>query len=190
MSGLAEVLIVVAQAAATVGVRWYVFGAQAVAAHGIPRATQDLDITVLAEPSKLARLCDELTRHGLVARYPEIAEELLRSGSVIPLKHIGSGFEVDLVVAGTEIERIALDRAEMLNLAGQIVPVCTPTDLVISKAIAGRPLDMSDIRGLLAAGRVDIPEVRGCLRAIEQAIGEDGMLARFDQVAAIGVRQN
>jgi hypothetical protein len=44
--GVGDVLRVLARTFATHGLRWYVFGAQAVLAHGMPRLTADLDLTV------------------------------------------------------------------------------------------------------------------------------------------------
>lgn len=42
------------------GRRWYVFGAQAVIAHGLPRATADVDVTLKLDPEDPARFVDEI----------------------------------------------------------------------------------------------------------------------------------
>lgn len=180
MSGLAEVLRLVVEATGHLGLRWYVFGAQAVAAHGIPRATQDVDITVLADVVTARSLLDRLHAGGLQARFPEIAEELLQRAHVAPLVHRASGFELDLVLGGTELEEVAAGRAAQVAIAGVAVPVASPSDLAITKVIAGRPLDHEDVRSLLAAGRVDVEEVRHTLRAVDRALGEDVFAAAFD----------
>lgn len=182
MSGLAEVLGAIGGEAARLGLRWYVFGAQAVAAHGVPRATQDVDVTVLADTPTARRLLEQLRARGLVHRFPEIADELLTRSQVAPLVHPATGFEVDLVLGGTELEEVAAERAEHVTIAGVRVPVSAPTDLAISKMIAGRPLDHQDVRSLIAAGRVDESSVRDTLRAVERAIGEDGFVAAFDRL--------
>ncbi len=41
-----DVLQAVSAAFRERGIRWYVFGAQAVLAHGLPRLTSDIDITL------------------------------------------------------------------------------------------------------------------------------------------------
>ena len=46
MSALGDVLRVLARVLDEQGIGWYVFGAQAVAARGAPRATQDVDIMI------------------------------------------------------------------------------------------------------------------------------------------------
>ncbi|MBM4367274.1 MAG: hypothetical protein FJ102_13770 [Deltaproteobacteria bacterium] len=182
MSGLAEILAAIGEETARLGLRWYVFGAQAVAAHGVPRATQDVDVTVMADVPAARRLLEQLQERGIVHRFPEIAEELLARSQVAPLVHSVTGFEVDLVLGGTELEDVAADRAESLVIAGVRVPVSAATDLAISKMIAGRPLDHQDVRSLLASGRVDVAGVGETLRAIERAIGEDGFVAAFDHL--------
>lgn len=49
-SGSVEAALGAIERAVTrVGGRWYLFGAQAVAIHGVPRTTQDIDVTVLVD---------------------------------------------------------------------------------------------------------------------------------------------
>jgi predicted nucleotidyltransferase len=50
MSAVAEVLGALRRVLDGQGLSWFVFGAQAVAVRGAPRATQDIDITVEVAP--------------------------------------------------------------------------------------------------------------------------------------------
>lgn len=95
MSAVADTLRALAKVLDGRQIPWCVFGAQAVAVRGAPRATQDIDITVDVPRSDLVELIRALSRAGLQHRYPEIADQLLRDGSVLPLSH-PSGMEVDL----------------------------------------------------------------------------------------------
>ena len=99
MSAVAEVLDVLRRVLDGHGLRWFVFGAQAVAVRGAPRATQDIDVTVQVERARLRSLVEALESEGLRHRYPERAEELVARGTVVPFIH-PSGMEVDLVPAG------------------------------------------------------------------------------------------
>ena len=57
--------------------RWYVFGAQAVTAHGVPRLSADVDVTLALHPDTP----DRFVRQGdLVSTF----EEVVRSGSAKP----------------------------------------------------------------------------------------------------------
>ena len=56
MSAVAEVLGILRRVLDGKGLSWFVFGAQAVAVRGAPRATQDIDVTVQVEPTRLRTL--------------------------------------------------------------------------------------------------------------------------------------
>ena len=185
MSAVAEVLGILRRVLDGKGLSWFVFGAQAVAVRGAPRATQDIDVTVQVEPTRLRTLVQTLESEGLRHRYPDIAEELMERGAVVPLSH-ASGMEVDLVLAGSGLEAIALGRASRVAIDGVDVPVAQATDLVVMKVLAGRGKDLDDLRSLLASGEVDLPEVRDILGQLEEALGQSDLLPRLeDAVAAI-----
>ncbi len=185
MSAVAEVLGALRRVIDGQGLSWFVFGAQAVAVRGAPRATQDIDVTVQVEPTRLRTLVEALESEGLRHRYPDIAEELIERGAVVPLRH-ASGMEVDLVLAGSGLEAIALGRASRVAIDGVEVPVAQATDLVVMKVLAGRGKDLDDLRSLLAGGEVDLAEVRDILGQLEEALGESDLLPRLeDAVVAI-----
>ena len=179
MSAVAEVLGVLRRVLDGRRLSWFVFGAQAVAVRGAPRATQDVDVTVQVERSQLAALVQALESEGLRHRYPEIADELLARGAVVPLIH-ASGMEVDLVLAGSGLEAIALGRASRVAIDGVEVPVALATDLAVMKVLAGRGKDLDDLRSLLASGDVDLPEARDILGQLEEALGQSDLLPRLE----------
>ena len=185
MSAVAEVLGVLRRVLDAHGLPWFVFGAQAVAVRGAPRATQDIDVTVQVEPGRLPALVEALESEGLRHRYPDIAQELIERGAVVPLRH-ASGMEVDLVLAGSGLEAIALGRASRVTIDGVEAPVAQATDLAVMKVLAGRGKDLDDLRSLLAGGEVDLSEVRDMLGQLEEALGQSDMIPRLeDAVAAI-----
>lgn len=183
MSAVAETLRALAKVLDGRQVRWFVFGAQAVAVRGAPRATQDIDITVEVLRSDLGELVSALNRAGLRHRYPDIADQLLAEGSVLPLSH-ASGMEVDLVIAGSGLEGLALQGATRLAIDGVVVPVASATHLVVMKALAGRGKDLDDMRALLASGDVDVDEARDLLGQLEEALDQSDLLDRLQAALA------
>ncbi len=179
MSALAETLRALAAALDGQRLGWFVFGAQAVAARGAPRATQDVDVTVAVARERLADLIRRLEAEGLRLRYPDLAQRLLAEGAVIPLSH-RSGMEVDLVVAGAGLETLALSRATRIALDGVEVPVAHPTDLVVMKMLAGRGKDLEDARALLATGEVDVAEARDLLAQLEEALDQSDLVTALE----------
>ena len=180
MSAVADTLEILARVLDGQGLPWLVFGAQAVAVRGAPRATQDIDITVAVERGHLGVLIETLESEGLRHRYPDVADELLAKGAVLPLTH-ASGMEVDLVLAGSGLEQVALDRATRVAIDGVEVPVAHATDLTVMKVLAGRGKDLDDLRSLLASGDVDVAEARSLLRQLEEALGQSDLLPRLEE---------
>lgn len=179
MSALGDVLAAVARVLDERKIGWYVFGAQAVAIRGAPRATLDVDITVSVAPSELPGLIEALEPEGITPRYGGQTEALLRAASVVPLVH-ESGMEVDLVVGASGLEQLALARAERIEVEGTAVPIAHPTDLVVMKVLAGRGKDLDDVRALLASGEVDVGVVRDLLGQLEAALDQSDLLPRFE----------
>jgi len=175
MSALGDTLRVLADVLDAGEWRWFVFGAQAVAVRGAPRFTQDIDVTVAVNRSDLPPLMRALEAGGLTQRYPEIAEKLLSTGAVIPLAH-PSGMEVDLVIAASGLETLAMARATRVSIDGVEVPVVHATDLLVMKILAGRGKDLDDARSILAGGEVDVDESRNLLGQLEQALGRSDLL--------------
>ena len=56
MSAVGDVLAILSAVFDEHGLGWYVFGAQAVAARGAPRATQDVDATVSVDRGHLPQV--------------------------------------------------------------------------------------------------------------------------------------
>ena len=183
MSAVADTLQALARVLDGQGLPWFVFGAQAVAVRGAPRATQDIDVTVQVERTHLRALVEALESEGLRHRYPNLADELLARGAVLPLSH-SSGMEVDLVLAGSGFEAAALGRATRVVIDGVGVPVARATDLAVMKVIAGRGKDLDDLRSLLASGDVDLAEARDLLGQFEEALAQSDLLPRLEEAVA------
>ncbi|MCA9705003.1 MAG: hypothetical protein KDK70_04025 [Myxococcales bacterium] len=92
MSALGNILAVLAKVFDERELPWFVFGAQAVAIRGAPRATQDIDVTIEIARDRLAELMQALEASGIRHRYPDITDELLATGKVLPMIH-PSGME-------------------------------------------------------------------------------------------------
>lgn len=70
-SPLAEVLADLGRAFGAIGVRWYLFGAQAAILYGAARLSADVDVTVALGDRGVAELLAALDATGFEARVPE-----------------------------------------------------------------------------------------------------------------------
>jgi hypothetical protein len=134
--------------------RWYVFGAQAVAVHGFPRATADLDVTVDLADVAPERLVRRLESAGFASRFSDA--ELVRATRVMPIVHEKTGLPIDVVLAGPGLEQVFLDAAETHRIGRCTIPVISREHLIVTKLLAGRPKDLEDVRELIAIAGADL----------------------------------
>jgi hypothetical protein len=98
---------------------------------------------------------------------PRVADALAfaREARVLLVQHQGSGIDADICFGQLPFEEQALDRARTVEVGGLTVPIPTPEDLIIMKAVAHRPRDLADIEGILAThARLDLRRVRRWVR--------------------------
>jgi hypothetical protein len=180
---VAALLRRIASALKPLGVRWYVFGAQAVVAAGAARATADIDITTEDVPP--ARLIEALAGAGFELR-PGIADldSIVEELRVVPLQHAASGFQLDVVRAGPGIEEQMLERAIVRNVGRTPIPFIETNDLIVLKVLAGRGKDLDDVRTLLRMGlaEVSVDTVRSRLRDLEHLLDDSTLIASFDRL--------
>ena len=184
-SALARAIKAFAAVARRRRLRWYIFGGQAVAVHGRPRMTLDIDITIELGDVALEDLLAELGRAGFEprVRWSPAEVELLR---VVPVVHRASRVPVDLVLAGEGLEAEFLTRARPVDLGGVRAPVISPEDLVVTKLLAGRPQDRADVAGILQhlRGKLDLDRVRGLLAELDRALDQSDLTAGLDNLLA------
>lgn len=141
-------------------VEFVVVGGLAVISHGHVRATLDLDVCYARTPENLERLVRALAplRPTLRGAPPELPffwdVRTLRNGLNFTLTTTAG--DIDLLGEVTGLGgygEIAL-RAETVDLYGAAVRIMSLTDLIRSKAAAGRAKDLVDLEALraLAAG--------------------------------------
>jgi hypothetical protein len=103
------------------GVRFLVVGAHAMAAHGVPRGTQDLDVLVDPTPDNAGRVWRALAAFGA------------------PLDQLG------LSLASFES---AWQGRMIVTIRGREVPVLGRAALIANKRASGRPKDLADLHAL------------------------------------------
>ena len=162
--------------------RWYVFGAQAVIAYGVPRLSADVDVTVKLVPEEPERFVRDMKAAGFALRVED--PDFVRRTRVMPFVHLTTAMPLDVVLAGSGLEDEFLDRARAVDVGGVTVPMIDPEDLIIAKVLAGRPKDLEDALGLwrLRGRELDVGRIRGTLRLLEEALGQSDLLASFESI--------
>ena len=118
-----------------------VVGAYALAAHGLPRATGDIDIWIRPSKENAQKVWSALKRFR--APLLDLTVDDLHSPDVV--FQIGAApRRIDILtsISGVEFDS-AWARRKAVSLAGLVVPVVGRADLLINKRAAGRPQDLA-----------------------------------------------
>jgi hypothetical protein len=128
------------------GAEYLVVGAHALAVHGRPRATGDLDIWVRASSDNARRVWAALEVFG--APLHELKPEDLTTPDVVFQIGVAPG-RIDLLtsITGVEFESAWPHRVEV-GVAGLQVPVLGKNDLIRNKRATARPRDLADLAEL------------------------------------------
>lgn len=183
----AEVYAALGRVLNPLGLRWYVFGAQAAILYGAARFTEDIDVTVELGTVAPAVLVAALEEQGFVARAKD--DDFIAQTRVIPLLHEATNTPIDVVLAGPGIEEVFFDGRRQLDIEGVLVPVACPEDLVVMKVLAARPKDLEDVVAVLAAqDHFDQERARWLIELLEQALDQNDLSPSFERCVASAAR--
>ena len=129
-------------------VEFLVVGAYALAAHGVPRATGDLDLWVRPSSPNADRVLRALEEFG--APTTDLTSEDLVSPDVV----FQIGVEPRRIDILTSIDGVEFDTAwpdrEEIEVEGIELPVLGRRDFIANKRALGRPQDLADVARLEA----------------------------------------
>jgi hypothetical protein len=129
-------------------VKFLLVGAYAMAAHGYPRATGDMDIWVLPSPENAEAVLRALNQFG-APLHDLTAEDLQKEGTVF---QIGvAPRRVDILTAASGLRfQDAFARAVSADIEGIEVRIPSREDLIRNKRATGRTKDLADAEALEA----------------------------------------
>ena len=127
-------------------VEYLIVGGYAVAMHGYPRYTGDLDIWINANretAAKMIKVLDEFGFGSLGLRQTDFME----SGNVIQMGY--PPFRIDILTRADGVDFADCYRNRVIvEHNGVIMPIININDLQKNKAATGRPKDLEDLRNL------------------------------------------
>ena len=128
------------------GVEFIVVGAHAMAVHGVPRSTGDLDILVDASEGNAARLLAALERFGApVEAHGITREDFEAPGNVYQVGLPPRRIDLMTGISGVDFEEARASRV-LIDLEGVLIPFLGLDCLRKNKLATGRDKDLTDLR--------------------------------------------
>jgi hypothetical protein len=125
------------------GADFIVVGAYALAAHGLPRATGDIDVWVRPSVESANKVILALQQFG--APMDQISSEALSSSDIV----FQLGVAPRRIALLTSIDGVSFDdawaRRILVDVEGLRLPILSKEDFIVNKRAVGRPKDLADI---------------------------------------------
>lgn len=133
--------------------RFLVVGAHALAAHGVPRGTQDLDVWVAPEPANAARVWQALASFGApLAALGITPADFSAPDMVVQLGLPPQRIDILTGLSGVPAFEPAWADRLMVSVRGRALPFLGRAALLATKRAAGRPKDLADLEALGETG--------------------------------------
>ncbi len=128
------------------GVRYLVIGGYAVAFHGYPRATKDLDLWLETSPGNARRALEAI--RDFFGETLGLEEENLVSPGVVQLGYAPNRIDPVILAGNDPAFEASYERAQKTDVSGVPVRVVSKEDLLAFKRAFGRTQDLADADAL------------------------------------------
>jgi len=127
-------------------VKFLLVGAYALAAHGYPRATMDIDIWVMPSPDNAKAALKALRRFGALL-HGLSADDLQKDDTIFQIGVAPRRIDIITGLSGLQFEE-AFTRSAEINIEGIQVHIPSVDDLIRNKRASGRTKDLADAEAL------------------------------------------
>jgi len=159
-----------------------IIGGVAASLLGRPRFTRDVDVLISLEESQWETFIKAGDRFGFVPRIDNPVAFAHRS-RVFLVRHRPTGVDVDIAVAGLPFEEESIKQAKWRRVGKLSLPLPTPENLIIMKAIAHRPQDMMDIKALAEVNpKLDVRRIRRYVQEFSAALDMPDISTDLDKL--------
>lgn len=157
-------------------------GGIAVQRWGMPRFTQDVDLTLFTglggEEPVVDRLLAEYTGRLRQTRQFALERRVL-------LARLKSGVDLDVALGALPFEEASVSRATVWTVNPAVsLTTCSAEDLVVHKVFAGRDRDWGDVEGVVTRqfGKLKVPQIRRDLIPLLEMKDDPTSLQKFDDL--------
>jgi len=150
-----------------------VIGGQAVAQYGIPRFTQDIDVTIRLHPDDINKIIKKIeSTFRILVKNPE---DFVRGTWMLPIEHLKTKVRVDLIFSQTIFEQDAINNAKNIKIDNFKIKFMSPEDLIVQKVISGRKLDIEDAKSVLdvQSKKINMKYIENKLKLFSKELDND-----------------
>ena len=127
-------------------VRYLVVGGYAVALHGYPRYTKDLDVWIEPKIQNANNVLNALTAFGF-GSLDITADDFLEEGNIIQLGYPPNRIDLITSLKGLMFENCYPERVQV-EIQGVLIDFIDIENLKTNKKATGRPQDLADLENL------------------------------------------
>ena len=142
------------QALADEKVKFLLVGAYALAAHGYPRATMDIDIWVMPAPGNADAVLRALRRFGSPL-HNVTKDDFAKEDTVFQIGVAPRRIDILTAASGLQFED-AFANSIAVDIDGIEVRIPSVADLIRNKRASGRTKDLADVEALEALGKSEL----------------------------------
>ena len=160
---------------------YMIIGGQAVLLYGSPRLTRDIDITLGVDTDKFQLIEGVCSKSGLKI-LPENPEDFARETKVLPAEESTIKIRVDFIFSFTSYEAQAIRRTKEIVMNDYPVKFASCEDVVIHKMVAGRAVDVEDVKNILVKNNttIELEYIRRWLSEFGRLSEHEGILEKFE----------
>jgi hypothetical protein len=134
--------------------KFILVGAYAMAAHGYPRATMDIDIWVMPSIENVDAVLRALNRFGAPIKSLS-REDLLKEGTIFQIGVAPRRIDIITTLSGLQFEE-TYQKSIPLNIEGIEVRIPSIEDMIRNKKASGRTKDLADVEALEALKQSEV----------------------------------
>jgi predicted nucleotidyltransferase len=182
MNGLYEAASQIQRFFEEQGWRFCIIGGIAVIRWGQPRATQDVDVSLLTGLGDEEQYIDPILQE-FASRIPDPNEFAIQSR--VLLIEASNGVSIDVALAAFPYEESVIERSSLFRFSGSLqLQTASAEDLIVLKAIAGRHRDWDDIEGIAVrqSGKLDWDQVFARLEELRELVEDPDVLERVEEI--------
>ena len=135
--------------------KYIIIGGIAAGTIGESRATGDVDVDIIISRENIPAFLDKAEK----AHFKVLKKKCIKSAEQTGVFQINyEDFHIDFIIASTNVETSAFERAQVRKLYGIKAFFPTPEDMILLKIIPGRDKDLLDAKNIILRhkGKLDI----------------------------------